>query len=83
MTDDERRLVQRQIAGIIDHPSIYMGGPSVNSMRKAGSIIEALEDAERLVASNCEHLGWVSYKQHGIYCPTCGMAFRAAENETT
>jgi hypothetical protein len=38
------KIIQRIIGSIIDSPSVYMGGPSHNSMRKAERIIEALKD---------------------------------------
>lgn len=83
MHASERLLVQRQIASQIDYPSVYMGGPSPRAMKLADRIIDGLEKSFRIRATICGHGSWVSYKQHGIYCPTCGMAFRAAENETT
>jgi hypothetical protein len=81
MTETERTLVVRQIASIIDSPSVYMGGPSPSSTKKAERIVSNLEAAFRLTASKCGHGSWESYRQHGIYCPTCGMAFRAPEND--
>lgn len=83
MSETERRLVQREIASQIDYPSVYMGGPSPSSMKKAERIMQTLEESFRLRATNCGHGTWESYKKHGIYCPTCGMAFRVPENETT
>lgn len=83
MDATERRLVQRQIASQIDYPSVYMGGPSPRAMNLADRIIDGLEKSCRLHASTCDHGSWQSYRQHGIYCPACGMAFRAPENETT
>lgn len=82
MDASERLLVQRQIASQIDYPSVYMGGPSHGAMKKAERIVASLEAAHRLRATICGHGSWESYKRHGIYCPTCGMAFRAPENET-
>lgn len=32
------------IASILDNPSVYMGGPSQGSLRKADRILEYLED---------------------------------------
>lgn len=32
------------IASILDHPSVYMGGPSQGNRRKAQRILEVLED---------------------------------------
>ena len=73
MTDHDRILIQRGIAAAIDHPSIYMGGPSKGSMRKALAIIEGLEAAGRLVPATCDHSAWSSRKEHGTCCPTCGL----------
>ena len=71
LTNDERLLVQRVIASCIDHPSVYMGGPSRNSMRKAETIVEYLERSKRLVQTTCNHSGWASFKRDGIVCPDC------------
>jgi len=71
----ERLLVQRRIAAQIDYPSVYMGGPSPRAMKIAEKIIVGLEKAYRIRATTCGHGSWESYTQHGIYCPTCGMAF--------
>lgn len=65
--------MQRTIACILDHPSVYMGGPSPNSMRKADRILMSLENSHRLHSTKCGHGTWESYKQHGTCCPTCGM----------
>ena len=70
--EGERLLVQRQIAGIIDHPSVFMGGPSRNALNKADKIIAALERGERVVSTTCVHDGWRTYRMHGTYCPDCG-----------
>lgn len=83
MSETERRLVQCQIASQIDSPSVYMGGPSPGAMKKAERIMQTLEAGFRLRPTNCGHGSWESYHAHGIYCPTCGMAFRAPENKTT
>lgn len=40
LTDE---ILYRMIASIIDHPSVYMGGPSHNSMRKAERIVTELK----------------------------------------
>lgn len=40
LTDE---ILERMIASKIDHPSVYMGGPSVNSRKKAVKIIEMLK----------------------------------------
>ena len=36
-------IIQRIMASIMDYPSVYMGGPSQNNMRKADKIIKFLE----------------------------------------
>lgn len=33
-------FTQRAIARMLDHPSVYMGGPSHGSLRRAGRIVE-------------------------------------------
>ena len=76
MTEEERLLVQREIAGFLDLPSVYMGGASKSSMRKAGAIIELLERSKRLVPSTCDHSAWLDYKIHGACCPDCGTDLR-------
>jgi hypothetical protein len=73
MNDEERLLVQRLIAATIDHPSVFMGGPSRNAMKKADAIIEGLIRAKRLVPSACGHSGWQNFFKHGAYCPDCGQ----------
>ena len=71
MSPEERLIVQRRIASILDYPSLYMGGPSHGSMRKADNIIKELEQSKRLVPTTCNHSAWNSYKDHGTCCPTC------------
>lgn len=39
-----REVIERVIGGILDHPSVYMGGPSRQSMRKAAAIADYLSD---------------------------------------
>jgi len=46
--DAERYLLRQQIASILDHPSVFMGGPSPQSVRKAIRIIQAMTDAFEL-----------------------------------
>lgn len=41
LTDD---ILCRMIASHIDYPSVYMGGPSQNSLKKAKRILETLKD---------------------------------------
>lgn len=36
-------VLRRIIASVFDHPSVYMGGPSQGSLRKADKIIEVLQ----------------------------------------
>lgn len=48
MDDAAKYLLRQRIASILDFPSIYMGGPSQQSVRKAIKIIEALEDQPTL-----------------------------------
>ena len=45
-------VIQRNIASMLDHPSVYMGGPSQGSMRRAKRIVEYLAS-----------LGAVEYQQ--------------------
>jgi DnaJ-class molecular chaperone len=40
LTDE---ILCRKIASMIDHPSVYMGGPSPGSMKKAQRIIDMLK----------------------------------------
>lgn len=45
MLDDADKYVLRQrIASLLDHPSVYMGGPSRRSILKAIDIIRMIED---------------------------------------
>lgn len=39
----EREILQREIASILDYPSVYMGGPSYTSLQKAERIVKFLE----------------------------------------
>jgi len=75
MDETEHLLVQRIIGSIIDHPNVYMGGPTRYSMRKAEAIIQALEIGKRLVSTTCDHRAWVRSTTHvekrGTYCPDC------------
>lgn len=50
MGDYDPQLALRQtIAGVLDHPSVYMGGPSRQHLRKADQIIECLRRDPRLM----------------------------------
>lgn len=44
MDDAERYLLRQKIASILDHPNVYMGGPSPQSIKKAISIIQVMTD---------------------------------------
>ena len=79
MDEDERALVIAQIAGSLDFPSVYMGGPSHHSLRTARGIVDMLERSQRLVPTTCDHSAYGSYKEHGVFCPRCGMKIREAE----
>lgn len=35
-------ILQQRIAAILDHPSVYMGGPSKQNMRKAQTILDMM-----------------------------------------
>ena len=39
MDDAEKYLLRQAVASAIDHPSVYMGGPSASAVRKAISIV--------------------------------------------
>lgn len=41
----DREFLTRLISEIIDHPSVYMGGPSRQAQQKANRIIDALQKA--------------------------------------
>lgn len=72
MMPDERAYVRARIASILDYPSVYMGGPSANSLRRADDIINELERQCRIVTTTCDHERYEGYKVHGIACPDCG-----------
>ena len=41
--DDAHKYIMRQhIAAMLDHPRVYMGGPSAQSVRKAIKIVERI-----------------------------------------
>lgn len=39
-----RQIFERGAASIMDHPSVFMGGPSQQNLRKAKSIADMLEE---------------------------------------
>lgn len=46
LTDE---IIQRTMASIMDYPSVYMGGPSHHSMKKAEKIIAFLKEENLLI----------------------------------
>jgi hypothetical protein len=46
---DPQLALRQTIAGVLDHPSVYMGGPSRQHLRKADQIIECLRRDPRLM----------------------------------
>jgi hypothetical protein len=46
---DPQLALRQTIAGVLDHPSVYMGGPSRQHLRKAEQIIECLRRDPRLM----------------------------------
>lgn len=72
MGPEEREYIRREIASIIDYPSVFMGGPSRSSLQKAGRIIDALDAAGRLCETTCQHDAY-DEAVNGVVCPTCGM----------
>ena len=79
MLTEERNLVIAQIAGLLDFPSVFMGGPSRPNLRKAKDIVDMLERSQRLVSTTCDHSDYGSYREHGIYCPRCELQIREPE----
>lgn len=43
LTNDQKFILRQDIASMLDHPSVYMGGPSWGSKQKAIKIINHLE----------------------------------------
>jgi hypothetical protein len=46
---DPQLALRQTIAGILDHPSVYMGGPSQQNLRRADRVIAALRADTRLM----------------------------------
>lgn len=42
MDDADKYVMRQQIAAMLDHPSVFMGGPSPQSVRRAVRIVERL-----------------------------------------
>ncbi len=78
--ETERALVVSLIASMLDFPSIYMGGPSKNALRKAGKVVDMLERSKRLHATECDHSSWKSYHENGEYCPACSSHIELKED---
>lgn len=72
MLEEEREYVRRTIASMLDYPSVYIGGPSQNNLRRAGRIMDELERQGRFVPTTCTHDAW-DEAINGIACPNCGM----------
>jgi hypothetical protein len=79
MQAEERDLIILTIARQLDMPSLYPGGPSQQSRRRAERIVEWLEYSQRLVPTACDHSDYVSYHENGIYCPRCILKIKEAE----
>jgi hypothetical protein len=45
MLEHDEAVLQRTIAAVLDHPSVFMGGPSVTNMRKADHLIRAIRNS--------------------------------------
>lgn len=45
MDDADKYIMRQVIASLIDHPSVYMGGPSQTAVRKAVRIVSAFLDS--------------------------------------
>lgn len=52
MQNEEKYILRQNIASILDHPSVYMGGPSIQSIRKAIKIVEYLDRECSIEAGN-------------------------------
>ena len=47
----EREKLQREIASILDHPSVFMGGPSQHNLRKAERVLEHMAKSMKLLTA--------------------------------
>jgi hypothetical protein len=52
----QREQLQREIASILDHPSVYMGGPSARNMALAERIMRHLEKSTTNLLVEVERL---------------------------
>lgn len=46
---DPQLALRQRIAGILDRPSVYMGGPSKQNLKRADEIIAAIREDSRLM----------------------------------
>lgn len=63
MDDADKYILRQLIAGVLDHPSAFMGGPSPGSVRRAIRIVNALAEydvtpSERAAADAAEVRTW-------------------------
>lgn len=54
---DPERALRGTIASILDRPSVYMGGPSQQNLRRADQIIECLRGDAELLGQLCNPRG--------------------------
>jgi hypothetical protein len=47
-----REELIHRIAALLDHPSVFMGGPSKQNLRKAAAIVEMLADEKILTLTS-------------------------------
>lgn len=80
MTDKD--LTITIIASMLDHPSVYMGGPSQNSLRKAKKIVDYLIESKRWIDSQCTHESYQNFKTNGHYCPNCNQKIYESNDQT-
>lgn len=52
MDDAEKYLLRQAIAAAIDHPSVYMGGPSQGAVRKAINILNHITQNYSISTAN-------------------------------
>lgn len=55
MSDEDKYILSRRIASILDHPSVYMGGPSPGNIRKGIKIVEHMLDLYDLRIKDLKH----------------------------
>jgi len=52
---DPQLALRQTIAGLLDKPSVYMGGPSRQNLRRADEIIAAIRGDSRLLQALSAH----------------------------